>query len=219
MKMFHYGILTSSYPTDPQPELVAQLAQETYNTDLLYHLVQHISRFEFESRKDVSQIFSLLLRRQIGSRFPTVEHITGKPDVIYAALKGYENEEVANNTGLILKEMLKHEPLAKLLLSSDQLVSYIISHAQPVDFLLNSFYQFNVYIENATFSVSCDAFANMKVRLHDSRSLAFLNILSRRRLLGTNQWSLYTSIAIMIVSLLRTLLLSYQRITSPNDSP
>lgn len=132
---------------DPQPELVAQLAQEAYNTDLLNHLVTHISRFEFESRKDVAQIFSLLLRRQIGSRFPTVEFITSKPDVIFAALRGYENEEIALNTSMILKEMLKHEPLAKILLYSDD------------------FYQFNVYIENATFSVSCDAFANLKETL------------------------------------------------------
>ena len=111
------------FPTDPQPELVAQLAQETYNTDLLYHLVAHISRFEFESRKDVAQIFSLLLRRQIGSRFPTVENLASKPDVIFAALKGYENEEVALNTSMILKEMLKHEQLAKILLYSDEYVS------------------------------------------------------------------------------------------------
>ncbi|KAJ2971455.1 hypothetical protein NUW54_g12503 [Trametes sanguinea] len=58
---------------DPTPELVAQLAQETYNTDLLLHLVQNIHKLEFESRKDVVQIFNNLLRRQIGSRFPTVE--------------------------------------------------------------------------------------------------------------------------------------------------
>jgi calcium binding protein 39 len=87
--------------------------------------VAHISRFEFESRKDVSQIFSLLLRRQIGSRFPTVEHLGSKPDVVFAALKGYENEEVALNTSMILKEMLKHEPLAKILLYSDEWVQLV----------------------------------------------------------------------------------------------
>lgn len=123
-------ILTILFPPDPQPELVAQLAQETYNTDLLYHLVSHISRFEFESRKDVSQIFSLLLRRQIGSRFPTVENLASKPDVIFAALKGYENEEVALNTSMILKEMLKHEALAKILLYSDEYGS-VISLSPP----------------------------------------------------------------------------------------
>ena len=105
---------------EPAPELVAQLAQETYNTDLLLLLVQNISRFEFEARKDVVQIFNNLLRRQIGSRWPTVEYLSGKPDVIFAALAGYENEEVALNTGMILKEMLRHEQLCKILLYSDQ---------------------------------------------------------------------------------------------------
>lgn len=102
------------------PELIAQLAQETYTTDLLLVLAQSISRFEFEARKDVVQIFNYLLRRQIGSRWPTVEYLTAKPEIIFAALAGYENEEVALNTGMILKEMLRHEQLCKILLYADQ---------------------------------------------------------------------------------------------------
>ncbi|EGN94446.1 hypothetical protein SERLA73DRAFT_62391 [Serpula lacrymans var. lacrymans S7.3] len=132
---------------DPLPELVAQLAQETYNTDLLYHLVLNIARFDFESRKDVVQIFNNLLRRQIGSRLPTVEYISAKHDIIFAALAGYENEEIALNTGMILKEMLRHEQLCKVLLYSEQ------------------FYMFPHHIENTTFGVSCDAFANLKETL------------------------------------------------------
>jgi calcium binding protein 39 len=104
---------------DPLPELVAQLSQETYTTDLLLALVTHISKFDFEARKDVSQIFNNLLRRQIGSRWPTVEYLCAKNEVIFMTLKGYENEEVALNTGIILREMLRHEPLAKVLLYSE----------------------------------------------------------------------------------------------------
>lgn len=114
------AILYGDGPADPAPELVAQLAQETYNTDLLHLLVQNIARFEFESRKDVVQIFNNLLRRQIGSRWPTVEYLSAKHEVIFSALAGYENEEVALNTGMVLKEMLRHEQLAKILLHSDQ---------------------------------------------------------------------------------------------------
>ena len=105
---------------DPLPELVAQLAQETYSTDLLLHLLQNIHKLEFESRKDVVQIFNNLLRRQIGSRFPTVEYLCSKQEVLFAASDGYANEEIALNTGMILREMLRHEPLAKILLYSDQ---------------------------------------------------------------------------------------------------
>jgi calcium binding protein 39 len=61
-----------------------------------------------------------LLRRQIGSRWPTVEYLTTKPDVIFSTLKGYENQDVALNTGMILREMLRHEPLAKILLYAER---------------------------------------------------------------------------------------------------
>ena len=113
-------LLTCIPCVEPAPELIAQLAQETYNTDLLFLLVQNVARFEFEERKDIVQIFNNLLRRQIGSRWPTVEYLSAKHEVIFAALAGYENEDVGLNTGMILKEMLKHEQLAKVLLYSDQ---------------------------------------------------------------------------------------------------
>ncbi|KAH8103385.1 mo25 protein [Cristinia sonorae] len=132
---------------EPIPELVAQLAQETYSTDLLYHLVNNLHRLEFEARKDVVQVFSQLLRRQIGSRFPTVEYLSSHHNVIFAAFKGYENEEIGLNTGMILRDMLKHEPLAKVLLYSEK------------------FYMFPHYIETTTFGISCDAYANLKETL------------------------------------------------------
>jgi len=132
---------------DPMPELVAQLAQEAYAADLLPAIVRYAPRFEFEARKDAAQVFSLLLRRQIGSRWPTVEYIGTRESIVFDALKGYETEEVALSTGLILREMLKHEPIARILLYSDQ------------------FYSFPHYIEDTTFGISCDAFANLKETL------------------------------------------------------
>ncbi|CAE6461874.1 unnamed protein product [Rhizoctonia solani] len=132
---------------DPGPELVAQLATEAYAADLLPALVKSCAKFEFEARKDAAQVFSLLLRRQIGSRSPTVEYIVTRESIVFDALKGYEIEEVALSTGSILREMLKHEPIARILLNSDQ------------------FYSFPHYIEDTTFGVSCDAFANLKETL------------------------------------------------------
>lgn len=48
---------------------------------------------------------------------------------------------------MILRDMLRHEPLAKVLLYSDQ------------------FYNFPQYIEDTTFGISCDAFTNFKETL------------------------------------------------------
>ncbi|KAF8518697.1 mo25 protein [Hysterangium stoloniferum] len=132
---------------DASPEALAQLSQETYNSDLLHLLVTSIQKLEFESRKDVVHTFNNLLRRQIGSRWPTVEYLCKRPDVIFDTLKGYENEDIALNTGMILKEMLRHESLCKLLLWSEQ------------------FYLFPHFIEERTFGISCDAFANYKETL------------------------------------------------------
>lgn len=88
----------------------------------MLNLLQNVHKFDFESRKDVVQIFNALLRRQIGNRLPTVEYICARHDVVFAALAGYGNEEIALNTGMILREMLKHDQLAKILLYSDQWV-------------------------------------------------------------------------------------------------
>lgn len=152
------AILFGDGEAEPQPELVAQLAQEVYSHDVLQLLVAHISKFEFEAKKDVSQIFNILLRRQIGSRSPTVEYLATRPEVIFLALRGYENPDVALNTGMILREMLRHEQLAKILLYSDR------------------FYTFPDYIETTTFGISCDAFSNFKETLtkHKAMVAAYL---------------------------------------------
>lgn len=135
---------SSSSASNSSPEIVAQLAQEIYNQDLLKIFLLQMRKFEFESRKDVVNIFNLILRRQIGTRWPTVDYLANREEIIWIALKGfvprdiptslcstswfqlsflppsYENSDVALNTGMILKEMLRHEILAKSLLYSDR---------------------------------------------------------------------------------------------------
>ena len=66
------------------------------------------------------QVFNHLLRRQIGARWPTVEYLDRNSQILFATLAGYESEEVALNTGMILRDMLKHEPLCKTLLYSEE---------------------------------------------------------------------------------------------------
>ncbi|KAG2203356.1 calcium-binding protein 39 [Mucor mucedo] len=138
------NILYGEDDHDPSADLVAQLAQEVYRTDLLQSLVLNIQKFEFEAKKDVAQIFNNLLRRQIGSRWPTVEHLCAREDILFNLLNGYEQPEVALNCGLILRECIRHEALAKILLYSTK------------------FYQFFDYVEMSTFDIASDAFASFK---------------------------------------------------------
>ncbi|GAA93905.1 uncharacterized protein L969DRAFT_101198 [Mixia osmundae IAM 14324] len=138
------AVLYGESDQEPSTQALAELANEAYSNDIFYLLLLHMGSLEFEARKDVAQIFSHLLRRQIGERLPTVETLRTKPEVIRAAMNGYRQPEIALNTGMILREMIRHEPLAKMLLYSDQ------------------FYDFIGYIERTTFGIACDAMLNFK---------------------------------------------------------
>lgn len=109
-------ILYGSNDKEPHTETVAQLAQELYNSGLLISLVENLQVIDFEVRrileeveearerawpcdqvvvtvslqgkKDVCQIFNNILRRQIGTRTPTVEYFCSHQEVLFILLKG-----------------------------------------------------------------------------------------------------------------------------------
>ncbi|CAG2249462.1 protein Mo25-like [Mytilus galloprovincialis] len=148
------GILYGVGDQEPQTELVAQLSQEMYNHNMLLLLIMNLAKVDFEGRKDVVQIFNNMLRRQIGSRAPTVEHICCKQDILSELMKGYENQEVALNCGQMLRECCRSEELAKILLSSSQ------------------FYKFFDYVEVSTFDIASDAFSTFKELLTKHKMLS-----------------------------------------------
>lgn len=119
-------ILYGESGQEPIPEQVAQLAQEFYQMQLIQYLLVFLPRLEFEARKDVVQIFVALLQRSIGTRLPTVEYIAANPNIVVLALRGYEDADIALNTGMILHEIVQHEALAKILLYTDEYVSQLI---------------------------------------------------------------------------------------------
>lgn len=83
-------MLYGTAESEPQADIViAQLAQELYNSNLLLLLVQNLSRIDFEGKKDVAQVFNNILRRQIGTRSPTVEYICTKPEILFTLMSGY----------------------------------------------------------------------------------------------------------------------------------
>lgn len=139
-------ILHGDDETDPQPDQILQLAQEIYVLDCLFHLVVNLRRLDFDSRKDVLIVFSTLLRRQIGSKSPTVDYLLHqKPEVILMILKGPEHEEVGLICGQILRDCIKFESIAQFILGSPQ------------------FWNFFKYVQIPTFEIATDAFST----LHD----------------------------------------------------
>uniref|UniRef100_A0A8C1UA88 Calcium binding protein 39, like 1 n=1 Tax=Cyprinus carpio TaxID=7962 RepID=A0A8C1UA88_CYPCA len=137
-------VLCGTGDKEPQTEAVAQLAQELYNTNLLISLIANLQRIDFEGKKDVVHLFSNIVRRQIGARTPTVEYISSHSQILFMLLKGYETPEVALNCGMMLRECLRHEPLARIVLFSEE------------------FYCFFRYVELSTFDIASDAFSSFK---------------------------------------------------------
>lgn len=150
MKTMLYG--TESQ--EPQTELTAQLAQEFYNHDVPLHLIQNLQRLDFEAKKDVAQIFNNILRRQIGTRSPTVEYVCTKSELLFILIRGYENPDIALNCGMMLRECVRHEPLCKMVLYSEE------------------FYNFFAFVEVSTFDIASDAFATFKDLLTRHKILA-----------------------------------------------
>ena len=147
-------ILQGHGDQDPQQEQVAQLAQDFYDINFFGSAINHLGKLNFENRKDVVIIFSHLLRRQIGSRSPTVEYIVNKKEILGSLVLGYKDPEVALSTGMILRECIRYEPLCKHVIDAP------------------SFYNFFTYIEYDTFDIASDAFTTFKELLTKHKALA-----------------------------------------------
>lgn len=153
------NMLYGTGDTEPQTDIgVAQLSQELYNTNLLLQLINNLSRIEFEAKKDVAQIFNNILRRQIGTRSPTVEYMCTRPDILFTLMKGYEKHDIALHCGSMLRECARYEALAKIMLYSPD------------------YYHFFNYVEVSTFDIASDAFSTFKELLtrHKTLSAEFL---------------------------------------------
>ncbi|KAI2569402.1 CAB39L isoform 11, partial [Pan troglodytes] len=156
-------ILCGTNEKEPPTEAVAQLAQELYSSGLLVTLIADLQLIDFEGKKDVTQIFNNILRRQIGTRSPTVEYISAHPHILFMLLKGYEAPQIALRCGIMLRECIRHEPLAKIILFSNQ------------------FRDFFKYVELSTFDIASDAFATFKIFEDYEKLLQSENYVTKRQ--------------------------------------
>ncbi|XP_076435612.1 protein Mo25-like [Babylonia areolata] len=151
-------MLYNSGEQDTAAELLSQLAVEIYQHNVLLMLITNFHRIEFEGRKDVVVVFNNLMRRQIGTRSPTVEYICTKPEILQELVKGYETHEIALSCGQMLREVCRAEELVKMIMNSQD------------------FYKFFDYVEVSTFDIASDAFSTFKdlITRHKVLSAEFL---------------------------------------------
>eukprot|EP00002_Diphylleia_rotans_P039219 TRINITY_DN9047_c0_g1_i1.p1 TRINITY_DN9047_c0_g1~~TRINITY_DN9047_c0_g1_i1.p1 ORF type:complete len:338 (-),score=89.74 TRINITY_DN9047_c0_g1_i1:512-1525(-) len=148
-------ILVGDGENAPAPDQIAQLANEICHQDLLPLLIQYLGDLDFESRKDTVLIFSTILRRQIGSRFPTVEYLASKrPEVMNMLMKGYESQPIMLSCGQMLRDSIQFSDLSQILLDSP------------------FFFKFFEYVEMSVFAGASDAFATFKLLLTQHKTIA-----------------------------------------------
>ncbi|KAH3665383.1 hypothetical protein OGAPHI_003567 [Ogataea philodendri] len=128
---------------DSQPDQIAQLAHEVYNTDCLLLLIQNLAQIEFDARKIVGLLFSSLLKRKIVNRSPTIDYLLQKPQILILLMHGPENPEISINTGSMLREAVRYEQIAKYILAD------------------SSFWKYFDYCEYGSFEISTEAFLTL----------------------------------------------------------
>jgi hypothetical protein len=138
MKFMLYG----DAENEPKEAEIHKLVEELFSSDLLLELID-LKMFEFEARKDVSQIFNFLLCHH---KAQSVQYIKDHREILKYLVENYNDTEIALNCGSILREIIRHEDLNEILLNDP-----------------NYFDCFFEYVQMSTFDVASDAFATFKV--------------------------------------------------------
>jgi calcium binding protein 39 len=157
-------VLHGDHETDPLPDQIALLAQEVYQSEVLVRLIGNLQLLEFDARKDAVTLFTTLLRRQIGNRSPTVDYLMLRPQIFESLIVGNGNPDIALNVGTIIRDSVKDESLAKLVLSSP------------------SFWKFFDYVSDSPFEIATDAFSTISdlLSLHVYVAAEFLCLNSQK---------------------------------------
>lgn len=165
-----YGIEIES-----NPEQVYSLVTGLIQEDLLFLLALNFSRLSFEGRKDAQVIFSYVLRFRPSTASPKSDPIAlsyvvnNRPEVLVELCNGYNHKDCATLTGTILREILKNDAVAAIILYHDQerfVESKGLSGIQ-VDVQQTGkgvFWKFFDWIDQGSFEIGADAFTTFRVR-------------------------------------------------------
>lgn len=143
----------------PNKEHAQGIASEACKVELVSDLVTYIGVLDFESRKDVVQIFCAIVRIQMeDGSCPGKDYVLSHPDVLSTLFYGYEDPEIALNCGQMFRECIRHEEIAKFVLEC------------------NLFEELFEKLDYPSFEVASDAFQTFKDLLtrHKQLVAAFL---------------------------------------------
>ena len=139
--------------------------------DLLLLLAQSIHKLPFESRKDTQAIISNAFRFKPQGSTHLEPYVLGyiisqRPEIITALCNGYERRESALPCGGVLREALKYDAIAALILydepGDDKKNLASVDPGEPSSGE-GVFWNFFDWIDKSAFEVSADAFSTFRV--------------------------------------------------------
>jgi calcium binding protein 39 len=173
--------------TETSPDQVYQLITLLLSEDILYLLAINMHKIPFEGRKDSQFIFSNALRYKhsttaaatpgagaaaVPASEPIALHylLSNRPQVIIALCNGYDRRESATPCGGILRDALKFDAVAALVLYDEPSPDGKMRNLEEVDTSKQSsgqgvFWKFFDWIVKSSFDVCADAFTTFRVSL------------------------------------------------------
>ncbi len=119
------AVLIDLLETESSPEQVYTLVTGIVQEDLLHALAVNLWRLPFVACKDAQVIYSYVLRFRPPTASPTSEplalsyDINNRPEVLVELCNGYDHKESATPAGTVLREILKSDAAAAIILYDD----------------------------------------------------------------------------------------------------
>ncbi|KAL3319193.1 Calcium-binding protein 39 [Cichlidogyrus casuarinus] len=125
-------------------EIIQEIALEILKENGLPMWIENLDALGFESSKQIVELCGHVFRKQIGNFNSATQFILTKQSILLTLLDGYKKPDRAIHYGSILREAIKHEEVAKVLLYSPK------------------FYDLFDYVQGTAFDVSSDAFSTFR---------------------------------------------------------
>ncbi|KAI5926075.1 Mo25-like protein [Camillea tinctor] len=176
-------LLQGTPESESTPEQVYQLVTGLIEEDLLLLLAQNLHRLPFESRKDTQVIFSYVFRFRPPTASPKTDPVAlsyvvnNKPQVLLELCRGYEHKESATPAGSVLREVLKSEAAAAIILYDDgeepgsSLKGVTAIERERPQSGSGVFWRFFDWIDKSSFEVAADAFTTFRELLTKHKEL------------------------------------------------
>lgn len=168
---------------DTNHDTIEELLENMKRDDFLVLLARSIHLLPFEARKDSQAIFSSILRFRPGGstteETPALSYVINeRPEILVALCRGYSYRDSALPCGMVLREILRYESVAAVILYDQSQGTESAIPFNEIDTTVapsgdGVFWEFFGYIDKGAFEVSADAFTTFRVIVSWFLTLSF----------------------------------------------